>query len=179
MTRVVNAAIAVVCAALVALAGCHRGESETSSGPTASASVKPVDHLAPGELLESKEKAFGIPLPRGIAIEKQFVDVVYASGDASQEAVAKYFAARVTGGQVTSGARGTVFEGVHAPANEALLLRIEVATDNEGPLAGRGTRVTMRDITAPKQPELPDEAARWRAAGLTPDGKLADPSHMK
>ncbi|MGH7328103.1 MAG: hypothetical protein ACREJX_07100, partial [Polyangiaceae bacterium] len=139
--------------------------------------TKPVDHLAPGELLEGREKAFGIVLPKDIGVDRRFVDVVYAEGSPPADAVAKYFSSRVEGGQVKTGDRGTTFDGVHAPGNTNVTLRVEVATANDGPFAGRGSKVVVRDITAPKQPDLPDEAARWNAAGLTPDGKLADPKH--
>ena len=171
----------IICAAIVCVVvvGCHHDEADSGSTATApSASAKPVDHLAPGELLEGPEKAFGIALPKDVAVEKRFVDVVYAMGSPPPQAVAKYFSARVEGGKVTTGDRGTTFDGVHAPGNTNVTLRVEVATATDGLYAGRGSRVTVRDITAPKQPDLPDEAARWNAAGLTPDGKLADPKHM-
>lgn len=163
-------------ACLVVL-GCHRDETDTGT-PVGSVSAKPVDHLAPGELLEGPEKAFGLALPKDVTVEKRFVDVVYAMGSPAPEAVAKYFSTRVEGGKVTTGDRGTTFDGVHAAGNAAVTLRVEVATSTDGPFAGRGTRVTVRDITAPKQPDLPDESARWNAAGLTPDGQLVDPKHL-
>ena len=148
-------------------------------GGTASASAKPVDHLAPGELLEGREKAFGVALPKGVAVEKRLVDVVYAMGSPPSAAVAKFFSTRVEGGKVTTGDRGTTFDGVHAPGNTNVTLRVEVATATDGPFAGRGSRPSRSETSPrPKQPDLPDESARWNAAGLTPDGKLADPKHM-
>jgi len=161
--------------------GCHRDDASDEVAPTPSAALQPapVDHLAPGELVEGPEKIFGVALPRELALQRQFVDVGYAAGEPPQVAVAKYFSTRVEGGKVTTGDRGAVFEAVHTTADANRTLRIEVATANDGPFAGRGSRVTIRDITAVKQPDLPDEAARWRAAGLNPNGTLADPQHLK
>ncbi len=170
-----------VCAlALCVLAvACHKDDADSASATGATtASVKPVDHLAPGELLEGPEKAFGVALPKEMAVERRFVDVVYAAGSPPPSAVAKYFSSRVEGGKVTTGDRGTTFDGVHAPGNANVTLRVEVATSTDGPFAGRGSHVTLRDITAPKPADLPDESARWNAAGLTPDGKVADPKHL-
>lgn len=173
--------IALAFVALAALAACHRDDDphDQAPAPTAAPSLAPVDHLAPGELLEGKEGAFGVMLPRGMTIERQFVDVAYAYGEPSEAAVAKYFSTRVQGGKVTTGDGAATFDGVHTAAAPDTPLRIEVAVANDGPLAGRGSKVTIRNVTAPKQPDLPTEADRWKAAGLTPDGKLLDPTHAK
>lgn len=161
--------------------GCHKDESSDEGAPTAnaSASVTPVDHLAPGELVEGTEKMFGVTLPRELVAERQFVDVGYASGEPGQAAVATYFSTRVQGGKVTTGDRGAIFDSVHAAADANRVLRIEVKTATDGPFAGRGSQVTIRDITAPKLPDEPNEDARWKAAGLKPDGTLLDPQHLK
>jgi len=177
---VTAAHLAMVAMVAVTAMGCHHDETlEDPAAPSTTAPPIPVDHLAPGELIEGTEKTFGIVLPRQLSLERQFVDVSYASGDPPQSAVATYFSTRVTGGKVTTGDRGAIFEGVHTTAEPARALRIEVATASDGPFAGRGSRVTIRDITAPQLPEQPDEAARWKAAGLKPDGTLADPQHAK
>jgi len=36
----------------------------------------------------------------------------------------------------------------------------------------------IRDTTPPKGPPLPDENARWKQVGLTPSGRLVDPTHL-
>lgn len=165
----------------VSAIGCHHDEVTDQPQPTAlaSASATPVDHLAPGELVEGPEKMFGIAMPRELAIERQFVDVGYASGEPPQAAVATYFSTRVQGGKVTTGDRGAIFDSVHTAADANRVLHIEVATANDGPYAGRGSHVTIRDITPVNLPDLPDEEARWKAAGLKKDGTLLDPQHLK
>jgi hypothetical protein len=40
------------------------------------------------------------------------------------------------------------------------------------------TSVEMSSTTHPLAPTLPDEAARWRQVGLTPNGKILDPTHL-
>jgi hypothetical protein len=130
-------------------------------------------------LVEGTEKIFAVALPRELTLERQFVDVGYASGEPGQAAVAKYFSTRVQGGKVTTGDRGAVFDSVHAASDPNRVLRIEVATATDGQFSGRGSRVTIRDVTAPKLPDQPDEEARWKAAGLKPDGTLLDPQHLK
>ncbi len=160
--------------------GCHHDETTEETAPlTVPSAPAPVDHLAPGELVEGPQKIFGVAIPRELAIERQFVDVGYASGEPPQAAVASYFSTRVQGGKVTTGDRGAIFDAVHTAADPKRTLRIEVATANDGPYAGRGSHVTIRDITAVPQPDLPDEDARWKAAGLKPDGTLLDPEHQK
>jgi hypothetical protein len=40
------------------------------------------------------------------------------------------------------------------------------------------TVVEMSSTTHPLAPDLPDVAARWRQVGLTPNGKVLDPTHL-
>jgi hypothetical protein len=54
-----------------------------------------------------------------------------------------------------------------------LELRIRILADPRG-----GSRVEIRDESPVPAANLPDERARWRQAGLTPDGHLADPTHL-
>jgi hypothetical protein len=161
--------------------GCHKDETndEVTTPPAAIESAAPVDHLAAGELVEGTEKIFGVVLPRELVLERQFVDVGYASGEPGQAAVASYFSTRVQGGKVKTGDRGAMFDSVHTAADPNRILRIEIATASDGQFAGRGSRVTIRDITPPQLPEQPNEEARWKAAGLKPDGTLLDPQHAK
>lgn len=180
--RSVTTACAISCVFFVTGVGCHKDETSDEVGtttPAAGDSSAPVDHLAPGELVEGTEKIFGVLLPRELVLERQFVDVGYASGEPGQAAVATYFSTRVQGGKVKTGDRGAIFDSVHTAADPNRILRIEIATASDGQFSGRGSRVTIRDITPPKLPDQPDEEARWKAAGLKPDGTLLDPQHAK
>jgi hypothetical protein len=163
--------------ALAALeAGCRHAPAQTDARehgpPPPQAATLPIDHLAPGELLEGPEQAFGIALPRGIGVDGAFSRVVHASGRGSVSSLTKYFEARLAGGEFRDGPESATFEHVRFPSRPDRELRIHIRA------WGSGVTVEVRDITPPPAPDLPDEAARWRQVGLTPDGKLADPTHL-
>jgi hypothetical protein len=41
------------------------------------------------------------------------------------------------------------------------------------------TKMELRDTTEPTAPALPDDNARWKNAGLGPNGKILDPTHLQ
>lgn len=166
---------ALVAGALVAL-GCHEHDAGTVGAPSASAvATAPIDHLAPGELLEGTDKAFGMVLPREMRVVHGFDDLVIASGSPPADKVTNYVRARVRDGKITVGARATVFERVRTPAAPDLELSIRVE-----PAEGLdGTRIEVRRLTQPKAPALQSDEERWRAAGLRPDGRPLDPKTMQ
>jgi hypothetical protein len=168
--------------ALLALAGgCKRpaptGDpqepSDTASAPSESqANTTPVDHLAPGELLEGPVRVFGLPLPRAATVKGTFVDVAYASAPVSVDALARYFRPRLQGGRLREGPEAATFEHVKVPGKPGVELLVRVAA------AADGSSIEVRDSTPPPAPALPDEASRWKAVGMTPEGRLADPRHL-
>lgn len=163
---------------LVALAtGACRKTEITEPAPAASASAPeappPRDWLAAGELLEGTAKAFGLTLPRQVHVDQSFVDVVHASGDARADAVVAYLRARVRMGTVRIGAASTTFEAVQIPGLPGREYAIRVAPGERGV----GCVIDLRDVTPPALP--PTEPERWRAAGLTPQGKILDPTHLE
>lgn len=173
--------LARVCACALlgalALSACKKDvvDATPPATPSAAASALPVDHLAPGELLEGTDKAFALVLPRGVRVIHGFDDLVVASGTPPADKVTNYVRARVRDGKVTVGARATVFDHVRIPAAPDIELQIRVE-----PAEGmEGTRLEVRKLTMPKAPDLPNDAERWRAAGLKPDGKPLDPKHLQ
>ena len=157
--------------------GACRKEEVVEPAPSAAVApdgaAVPKDRLAPGELLEGTEKAFGLTLPRRLHVDQSFVDVVYASGDPQPDAVANYVRARVRMGTVRIGAASTLFERVQIPGSPGREYSIRVAPGERG----GGCRVDLRDVTPPALP--PTEVERWRAVGLTPQGKIIDPTHLE
>jgi hypothetical protein len=131
-----------------------------------------VDHLAPDELIEGSQAAFGVLLPRALALKASFVKVVYASGPPSVHALAQYFRARLEGGNMREGPQAATFEHVRVRGKPGVELLVRITRGIEG------ASVEIRDSTPPVVPALPDEAARWRQVGLTPQGRLADPTHL-
>jgi hypothetical protein len=166
-----------LCGALCGvLLACHR--PTPAPEPVASASAPPPvvrDQLAVGELLEGSEQAFGLKLPRGIHIEETFATVVFAQGSLKAADVANYIRSRVTGGAVHVGAAATIFDQVFTPGYPSRPLSIHV---EPLPRSG-GTRIEVRDTTPPPALEGATEAERWKAAGLTPEGRVADPTHLR
>lgn len=160
------------------VSACQKTEptETTSAAPTPSASIAtPIDHLNDGELLEGTENTFGLVLPREVHVVHGFDDLRVATGAPQAERVANYFRARVHEGKITVGARSTVFDGVRIAAAPDIELAINV---EPGP-GGDGCRVEVRKLTHEKAPVLPDDEARWRAAGLKPNGQPLDPHTMR
>jgi hypothetical protein len=173
-------AVAVV-VLLVFAGGCRRpsptsepqeqaNEGDAPNG--AEAIGTPVDHLGPDELLEGPIQVFGVPLPRALTVKETFVDVAYASGPVSVNALVGYFRSRLQGGRPHEGPLAATFEHarVHGKPGLELTVRITETPD--------GSSVEVRDSTPQPAPALPDEPSRWKQVGLTPAGRLADPSHL-
>jgi hypothetical protein len=159
--------------ATLALACRGNGNAVDAAPPAVSAA--PVDTLAPGELIPGTAKAFSIVLPRDLNVDQALTDVVFASGPVNATDLANYVRARVRDGDVSVGATATVFDKVKAidAPNRLLFIRIFA-----GPM-GRGAHIEVRDVTPPPLPDLPNEESRWKQVGLTPDGRLLDPQHLK
>jgi hypothetical protein len=164
---------------LAALAVSCRKEPVSESAPAQAAvaaptaSAVPADHLAPDELVEGTRQAFGIVLPRVVQVDGTFHDVVFASGRASVHPLVKYFRARVTDGSLREGEEAATFEHVHVPGSKDLDLTVHIRA------SGASASLEFRDTTPKSLPVLPDDAARWRRAGLTPEGRLLDPAHLE
>lgn len=155
--------------------GCRAGSGNTVT-TTAPSSVDaeptPTDHLSEGELLEGDVRAFDLTLPQGLRLEGSFVDAVFASGPVSVHSLVRYLRPRLAGGDLREGEKSATFEHVQVAKKPGRKLTIHLLT------ARLETRLEVRDETPPPAPNLPDEAARWRAVGLTTDGRLIDPTHL-
>jgi hypothetical protein len=159
---------------ILALA-CRRGREEAADAAPPAVSAAPVDRLAPGELIPGAMKAFGIALPREMHVDQALTDVVFASGPVNATDLANYVRARVTDGDVSVGATATVFDKVRTSGAPGRLLFVRIFS---GPI-GRGAHVEVRDVTPAPLQDLPNVESRWKQVGLTPDGKLLDPAHLK
>jgi hypothetical protein len=181
MTHAGRAAFVVAGMSLgLALAGSGCGKPSVASGDapasrldTPTASTPPADHLGPNELLEGTDRVFGVLLPRGLAVEKRFPDFVDATGPMTVHALVMYLRPRLQGGSLRESETVATFERVTTaalPPYTDLSIHLAVTLN--------GTRVEMSSTTHPLAPTLPDEAARWRQVGLTPNGKILDPTHL-
>jgi hypothetical protein len=169
--------IALLCSALALLA-CrkHTPSTEAREAPSASASAKPLDRLAPGELAQGASQVFGFEVPLDMKIQGQFPDVAYLDGRVPPEAVANYVRERVEVEHVEIGAAATVFPSARIKRGDPeRLYQFEVIRD-------RGhTRLVIRDTT-PRPADVPKGTSpeeRWRRAGRGPDGRILDPAQLR
>ena len=162
----------VAALAFAATAGCKR-----KPPPEPAPAPAPVDHLAPNEVVEGKEKAFALPLPRHATVTGKFDTSVTVRSPLLPEELANFVRARVKEGNVVAGGAATTFEDVVVPAEPQRRLTIEV---RRPVLTGDArSEMTVRDTTPPPiEPNLTDEE-RWKKAGFGPDGKLLDPKHSQ
>lgn len=160
--------------------GCRKTPPEESSttkvpagqAPGAAASP-PLDHLAPGELVEGTEQAFGLTLPRDVHVESSDRGDVRAVGLVTMHALVKYLRAHVQESDLEEGDTYAALHKVKLHGNPGELYEMHLA-----PAGFRGTSLLVQDVTPMPAPNLPDETSRWKAAGLTPNGKVLDPTHL-
>jgi hypothetical protein len=157
----------------LACACAHPAPQDDGTSRPVAAPRPPVDHLAPGELAEGDEHAYGLALPRKVHIERKFAEVIFASGDVAIHPLAKYFRSRLQGGSLDENDTSATFDPVHMQATPGREYHSGISQ------TAQGARVEVRASTPPPAPNLPDEAARWRQVGLTPQGKLLDPTHVE
>jgi hypothetical protein len=87
--------------------------------------------------------------------------------------LAQYLGARLEGGTLREGTEAATFEHVAARGKPAPELLVKITS------SFAGTRLEIHKVTHQQVHLLPDEEARWRQVGLTPQGKVIDPSHAE
>jgi hypothetical protein len=164
-------------AVLFISAACDDASAPDASAPrkSASARAKPVDHLAPGELKQGKERAFGLVLPEGMKVISRFDDAVHARGRFPPQDIANYVRKQVHVKRVELGAARTIFPHARIQGGSPeRQYRIEVVN------LGRGeTKLEVFDTTPPPNTRGLTEAERWRRAGFNPDGTPIDPNDLE
>jgi hypothetical protein len=154
--------------------GCSTDTAKPIEGAPSASARKPLDRLAPGELMPGTAEAFGFIAPKQLRLERRFPGEAHFVGQASAEAVANYVRERVSVERVEVGVARTVFPKVIIKGGDPNKhYRIEVVRD--GPLS----RIMIRDITVPAAPEGLSEEERWTRAGMRPDGKPLDPKKLQ
>jgi hypothetical protein len=157
-------------ASLAACASCKR-KQETPPEET-----RPPDHLAPNEVVEGKERAFGLPLPRLSQVKARFPKAIHVESPLTPEELVNFVRARVKDGKITPGTSGTQLGDVTPLADPQKRLTIDVRPIHEGDTK---SEMLIQDTTpAPPEPGLTDEQ-RWQKAGFTPSGHIPDPSHLQ
>ena len=165
-------ALAVLALGLSVCSSCKRKAQE---GPKTEEA--PADRLAPGEVVEGTEHAFGLPLPRPSQVEARFQTSVHVTSSVTPEQLANFVRTRVKDGKVTQGTSSTKLENVIPRDDQKKRITIEVRPLRSG--NGNRSEMVVHDTTPPPlEPNLTDEQ-RYKKAGLTPDGKLLDPKHTE
>ncbi len=168
----------VLLAALACMSGGCRTKEQPHDDAEATAPAGPaakhVDQVGPDELGEGAEKAFGLPIPRRMRVTARFSDEVFASGPLTPEQLANYVRERVVGAHVETGAVKTVFAEVTVKGAPPTPLRIEVNAS-----MGGGCELFVKDESRLPAPAglTPDDA--WKSVGMSPDGRLLDPTHLR
>jgi hypothetical protein len=139
---------------------------------------KSPDHLAPHEAVEGTERAFGLPLPRVSKVEARFEASVHVLSWLTPEDLVNFVLARVKDGTTTRGTSSTLLANVTPLADPQKRLTIDVRPMHGGDGAIRSEMVVRDTTPIPVEPGLTDEQ-RWQKAGLTPDGHVADPTHLQ
>jgi hypothetical protein len=146
--------------------------------PVASVSASaPADRLAPGEVPPGRLSAFDLVLPRGSKISASLAQTVYAYVPLSMEETATWIRKLAPTAVPIMGAAGTTFDMVVVPgAKPGHHLYVSV----RGPQGSPGAELIVDYVedrivdTSPK----PIESV-MRQVGLSPDGKMLDPSGRK
>lgn len=188
--------LAVVASALLAQA-CVRAQPDGEAQPTPSATLAvatapapatPVDHLAPGELVEGPREAFGIALPRDLQVTASFVDAVSAKGPVSVHSLVQYLGARLAGGSLREGTEAASFEHVtargkpesRAPGAYHVRARRLASRDSQGAAPGRSgaaeRRVTLATRGAHSAGKNPRPVAPRLSYGPTATGPPKKPN---
>jgi hypothetical protein len=106
-------------------------------------------------------------------IRARFSDAVFAVGDIPAERLSNYVRARVLAGSVETGPTKTVFARATLKDAPQRMLRIEVVA------RAHVSELVVRDETRPPPEQGLSVEERWRRNGLTPDGKVIDPTRLE
>jgi hypothetical protein len=174
VTRVRSISAPSAIALALAIAGC-KGDPPPPPPPalTAAPAPSPVDRVAPNEVPEGAEKAFGLPIPRAMEVDARFPDAVRARGDLPFDLVSNYVRARVVAERVETGPAKTVFSQATLKSSPERMLRVEVIS------SGDRTELLVRDVTRPAASDAVKPTDPWTEPGFDPKDRKAAPSRFE
>ena len=127
------------------------------------------DRLQGHERLPESETAFGLTLPPGMHLTRQFNDSAYLLGTQDVSSVVLALQPQLTARNVEMAQGRATFARTQLKQNSAQRwLRIEVSA------GGAGTQVYVKDVTPPPAPRGLSEKEIWSRVGRGPDGKPID-----
>lgn len=165
VTRVLVLALALPASA--GLAACKRKAETTDLEKKA----PPPDRLAPDELAEGAVMVHGLRLPRRARVLKTVGELTFVRTDLTPAQLATYVRARVDGGKETAATTETRWDAVAAKGGNGPRLDITVRGLHD---ADDPTEMVLHPLPKSNVPANASEEERWRAVGVTPNGKLID-----
>jgi len=157
---------------LVLGAGCREKAAPVSDVEPPPSSPAP-DRLAADERLPEAETAFGLPLPAGMHLVRQYDGSAYFQGATDLEATLGYLRQHLSPATVQLTRNGAEFPRVRIlGGNSEHLYRVDVTRSRNG------SQVLIEDITPPPALIGLSEEEMWRRAGRNPDGSLIDPNSV-
>jgi hypothetical protein len=155
---------------------CSRPKAQEHEGPPPATLRPPPEPTPPApthedqvrsdELEEGSLTALGVPLPRSAVLDGQFHDLAMVSVPEQPERVLKFLGDRLASDPPEGAGEVTTFRRVRSRKNVDHVLEVRVLK-----LGYAKTDVTVRDVTPPPPKDLPNDEARWKAAGLDADGR--------
>jgi hypothetical protein len=170
------AALTLGCVASVAAC---KGKAPTPRpvGVVPAASSSPPDRLGPGEAPPGRIVAFDLVLPVGSRITARFTETVYAVVPLSLEETATWVRKLAPTAVPIMGAAGTSFDRVVVPG-AAAGHHLYVSVRGSGSVASSEVIVDYVEDKPISTAPRPVESV-MRDVGLSPDGKMLDPSSRK
>lgn len=154
---------------LFVLAACsHKSPSPKQDGG------KP-DELARGEFPEAKEPLYSLAVPRGTRVTYRFHSQIIAETPIPPEQLSNFVQARVKGAAAVRGTASTKWDKVTTLKEPGRLLEIEVRPSR----STYPSEIRVTDVTPPPIDPNQTEADRWKAVGITPDGKIIDRKNLQ
>jgi len=158
--------------ALALSAGCREKPAPLPEAEAPPSSPAP-DRLAEGERLPEAETAFGLPLPAGMHLVRQYDGSAYFQGVTNLEETLAYLRQHLAPATVQLTEHGAEFPRVRIlGGNSEHLYRVDVTRGRNG------SQVLIEDITPPPALIGLSEEEMWRRAGRNPDGTQIDPNSV-
>jgi hypothetical protein len=158
-------------AAAALLCACQSKAPPTATEAAAEVTATP-DRL-PAEKRPPEAMAFGLSLPRGMRLTRQFNGSAYFLGELDLATVVEHLKPHLDAKRVENHPGHTVFEQAKIKGDVSeRRLRVDVSAE------GVGTQVYVRDVTPPPAPRGVSETEMWRRAGRNPDGTPLDQNQV-
>lgn len=157
-------------AAMALLSAC---ETSRRPPPTEAPPEVTPDRLPPQERLSETATAFGLSLPKGMRLTRQFNDSAYFMGRVELTRVVEHLKPHLEAQRMEVKPGYTAFENARLKGDTSeKRLRVGVSAE------GAGTQVFVQNVTPPPSPRGVSEAEMWRRAGRNPDGTPLDQNQL-